>query len=129
VFLFAANVRAPCSTVSTPRAEGSSSTRLVTLRSTSLMFRDAQPATPRLIRNTHGRAGRHVGELFGGIYKDPRIFFAQFAVDPESYLRMYPEIPPHAQEKTAFLGDRASCQSSATAWRKPTASSWATRSR
>ena len=28
---------------------------------------------------------------FGGVYQEPRNFFAQFAVEPEGYLDMYPE--------------------------------------
>src|SRR5918994_4478518 len=28
---------------------------------------------------------------FGGVYQDPKNFFAQFAVDPEAWLVMYPE--------------------------------------
>src|SRR5439155_2003029 len=46
---------------------------------------------------------------FGGIYKDPQNFFAQFAVDPESYLRMYPEIILTPDQKQAFLEDRTGC--------------------
>ena len=34
---------------------------------------------------------------FGGIYKDPKNFFGQFAVEPESYLRMYPGDHPDAR--------------------------------
>ncbi|MCG6964000.1 MAG: ABC transporter permease [Acidobacteria bacterium] len=46
---------------------------------------------------------------FGGVYQDERNFFPQFAIDPESFLKMYPEysVPP-AQWKT-FLGDREGC--------------------
>jgi putative ABC transport system permease protein len=46
---------------------------------------------------------------FGGIYKDPRNFFAQFAIEPESYLRMYPEILLTPDAKKAFLEDRTGC--------------------
>src|SRR5262249_35916787 len=34
---------------------------------------------------------------------------AQFAVEPESYLRIYPEILLTPEERRAFLADRASC--------------------
>jgi putative ABC transport system permease protein len=46
---------------------------------------------------------------FGGIYQDEKNFFPQFAIDPESFLKMYPEysVPP-GQWKT-FLGDREGC--------------------
>lgn len=43
---------------------------------------------------------------FGGIYQDPKNFFAQFAVEPESWMQMYPEyVLPDAQ-KQAWYGDR-----------------------
>ena len=43
---------------------------------------------------------------FGGIYQDPRNFFAQFAVDAESYLRLYPEIVLSDAEREAWLRNR-----------------------
>ena len=43
---------------------------------------------------------------FGGIYQDQRNFFAQFAVDPESYLRLYPEIVLSDDEREAWLRNR-----------------------
>ncbi len=43
---------------------------------------------------------------FGGIYQDPKNFFAQFVIDPEDWLRMYPEFKlPEAQWQD-FLADR-----------------------
>lgn len=38
---------------------------------------------------------------FGGVYQDPANFFAQFAVEPEGYLKMYPEflLPDDAKER------------------------------
>jgi len=40
---------------------------------------------------------------FGGIYKDPKNFFAQMAVLPEQYLRIYPEyVLPEAQKEAWF---------------------------
>jgi putative ABC transport system permease protein len=88
--------------------EGSSSTRIITLRSTSLMF---QMPTSHAdgIRDTPGVQDLTWANWFGGIYKDPRNFFAQFAIEPESYLRMYPEIKLTPDEKKAFLEDRTAC--------------------
>ena len=43
---------------------------------------------------------------FGGIYQDPRNFFAQFAVEPESYLRLYPELELTEEEKQRWLANR-----------------------
>ena len=89
-------------------AEAASSTRIVTIRSTSLMF---QMPTSHLeaIRNTSGVQDVAWASWFGGIYKDPKNFFGQVAIDPESYLRMYPEIVLTPQDKTEFLADRTGC--------------------
>ena len=43
---------------------------------------------------------------FGGIYQEPRNFFANMAVDPESWLRMYPEFAVPDDQKKAWLADR-----------------------
>jgi putative ABC transport system permease protein len=89
-------------------AEGSSSTRIVTQRSTSLIF--SMPTSHgEQIRNTPGVQAVTWANWFGGIYKDPRNFFAQFAIEPESYLRMYPEILLAPDERKAFLDDRTGC--------------------
>jgi putative ABC transport system permease protein len=43
---------------------------------------------------------------FGGKYGDGKRFFAAFAVDPKSYLEMYPEISVPDDQKQAFLRER-----------------------
>jgi putative ABC transport system permease protein len=43
---------------------------------------------------------------FGGIYQDPSNFFAQMAVDPESFLKIYPEFKLPPDQVKAWLGDR-----------------------
>jgi putative ABC transport system permease protein len=89
-------------------AEASSSTRIVTIRSTSLIF--SMPTSHGdAIRATPGVQDITWANWFGGIYKDPNNFFANFAVDPESYLRMYPEVILSPEEKKAFLEDRTGC--------------------
>src|SRR5213593_2970424 len=86
-------------------AEASSSTRIVTIRSTSIIFN--MPRTHGdVIRSTPGVQDLTWANWFGGIYKDPKNFFAQFAIDPESYLRIYPEILLTPDERKAFLDDR-----------------------
>src|SRR5829696_4261009 len=45
---------------------------------------------------------------FGGKYGDGKKFFATFAIEPESYLKMYPEIQIAEEEKQAFLRERSS---------------------
>ena len=89
-------------------AEASSSTRVVTIRSTSMIFN--MPLThAEAIRATAGVEGVTYANWFGGIYKDPKNFFGQFAVDPESYLQMYPEVIVTPEDKKAFLEDRTGC--------------------
>ena len=43
---------------------------------------------------------------FGGIYQNTRNFFAQFAVDPESYLSLYPEFALSDAEREAWFRNR-----------------------
>jgi putative ABC transport system permease protein len=89
-------------------AEAASSTRVVTIRSTSLMFQ--MPISHlETIKNIPGVQDVTYASWFGGIYKDPKNFFGQFAVDPEGYLRMYPEILLTPEERKAFLDDRTGC--------------------
>jgi putative ABC transport system permease protein len=89
-------------------AEGSSSTRIVTLRSTSLMF--SMPTShAEGIKGTPGVQDVTWANWFGGIYKTPQDFFAQFAIEPESYLRMYPEILLTPEERKEFLEERTGC--------------------
>jgi putative ABC transport system permease protein len=45
---------------------------------------------------------------FGGRYQDNKRFFAQFAVNAESYLALYPEIALPEDQKQAFFQDRGS---------------------
>ncbi len=88
--------------------EASSSTRIVTQRATSLFF--SMPTSHgEAIRNTPGVEDVSWANWFGGVYKDPQNFFAQFAVEPESYLRLYPEIQLTPEENKAFLEDRTGC--------------------
>ncbi|HEX3645794.1 MAG TPA: FtsX-like permease family protein [Vicinamibacterales bacterium] len=89
-------------------AEGSSSTRIVTQRSTSLIF--SMPTSHgEQIKSIPGVQDITWANWFGGIYKDPRNFFAQFAIEPESYLRIYPEIQLAPDQRQAFLDDRTGC--------------------
>ena len=43
---------------------------------------------------------------FGGVYQDPSNFFAQMAVDPEPFLKIYPEFKVPPEQLKAWLGDR-----------------------
>jgi putative ABC transport system permease protein len=55
-----------------------------------------------------------VGEVswnnwFGGTFRDPRNFFPRFAVDPETYFKIYDEFQVTPDELGAFLADRKGC--------------------
>jgi putative ABC transport system permease protein len=45
---------------------------------------------------------------FGGIYQDPKNFFPQLAVEPDAYLRLYPEFLLPEAQKQAWLANRTS---------------------
>jgi len=71
-------------------AEASSSTRLITRSATSLTVPLPLAYVERL-RAVDGVVGVSWSNWFGGIYQTERNFFPQFAVDPVSYLALYPE--------------------------------------
>jgi putative ABC transport system permease protein len=85
--------------------EASSASRLVTRNAVSLVF--PLPLSYReKIRQVDGVKMVSYGTWFGGIYIDEKHFFANYAVEPKTYLEMYPEfiIPPG--QMAAFLCDR-----------------------
>jgi len=85
--------------------EQSSATRLVTRNAVSLIF--PLPLSYKdKIRQVEGVSTVSWGNWFGGIYVDEKNFFANFAVEPRSYLELYPEYLFGDSEKTAFLRDR-----------------------
>ena len=58
------------------------------------------------VRATPGVSEVTSATWFGGIYQDPANFFGQFAVEPASYLRMYPEFSVPEDQKKAWFEDR-----------------------
>lgn len=58
------------------------------------------------IETVEGVADITHSNWFNGIYQDPKNFFANFAVEPESFLRIYPEFQLPDDQKKAFLADR-----------------------
>ncbi|HZR23595.1 MAG TPA: ABC transporter permease [Vicinamibacterales bacterium] len=103
VFLFA-SLRAILDGFSAA-SEASSSTRMITIRSTSMIF-NMPTSHVETIRSIPGVRDVAWANWFGGIYKDSNNFFANIAVDAESYLRLYPEIQLTDAERQAFLQDR-----------------------
>ena len=58
------------------------------------------------IQTVPGVADVSHANWFGGIYQDSKNFFANMAVDPESWLRLYPEFILPEDQKKAWLADR-----------------------
>ncbi|ACV34959.1 FtsX-like permease family protein [Accumulibacter sp.] len=85
--------------------EASSSTRLVTRSSISLTFQLPLNYAQR-IRAVEGVRAISWANWFGGVYITERNFFPQFAIDPASYLALYPEYLIADAEKLAFFRDR-----------------------
>ena len=85
--------------------EASSATRLITRNSISLIF-PLPLAYKEKIRQVDGVKNLSFGNWFGGIYIDEKNFFANFAVEPKSYLELYPEYVVAPKEKEAFLEDQ-----------------------
>jgi len=59
------------------------------------------------LRNMEGVADVTHASWFGGIYQDPKNFFPQFPVEPQAYLRLYPELLVPEKQKQAWFADRA----------------------
>jgi putative ABC transport system permease protein len=89
-------------------AEGASNTTLVTRNKTSLVFPLPLSYQAR-IRAVPGVSGVGFANWFQGTYKDPKNFFAQFAISGESYLDIYPDYLLTPDERADFLRDRKGC--------------------
>ena len=84
-------------------------TRLVTRNAVSLTFPLPLSYLER-IAEVEGVTRVTYGNWFGGTLKDrPESFFAQFAVEPESYLHAYPEVVLKPEERDAFFKERTAC--------------------
>ena len=103
LFLFA-SLRTVVTTISASSRFGGAR-RLVALNATGLVF----PLPVSYANRIKAMPGVHSvswANWFGGRYGDGKRFFANFAVDAESYLAMYPEIVIPPAQKQAFLQDR-----------------------
>ena len=85
--------------------EGSSSTRLIVRSNISLTFALPLNYAQRL-RAVDGVQQVSWANWFGGVYITERNFFPQFAVEPASYLALYPEYRIADAQKLAFYRDR-----------------------
>ncbi len=85
--------------------EASSASRLVTRNAVSLVF-PLPLSYEEKIRQVQGVKRASYGTWFGGIYIDEKNFFANYAVEPKTYLAMYPELVIPSDQMAAFLRDR-----------------------
>jgi putative ABC transport system permease protein len=85
--------------------EASSSTRLVTRNAISLVF-TLPLSYEEKIRHVEGVKNVSRANWFGGIYIDEKHFFPNFAVEPETYLALFPEFVLSSSEKATFIRDR-----------------------
>ncbi|HEX9652528.1 MAG TPA: FtsX-like permease family protein, partial [bacterium] len=82
--------------------------RLITRNQVSLGF--PMPLAYReKIMQIPGVTDVSIGQWFGGVYIDAKNFFARFAIEPESFLPLYPEYVLTEKEKEDFLKERNSC--------------------
>ena len=89
-------------------ANASSSTRLISRNAISLIF-SLPIAYQERIRRIEGVSSVSYANWFGGVYVTEKNFFPSFAIEPKSYLALYPEFVLPPDEKQAFLMDRKGC--------------------
>jgi putative ABC transport system permease protein len=86
--------------------ETASANRLITRNAISLVF--PLPTYYReKIRAVDGVKGVSVQNWFGGVWRDERSFFPQFAVEVDTFFPMFPEITFDPQQYQDFLRDRS----------------------
>jgi putative ABC transport system permease protein len=82
--------------------------RLVVIGRTSIIQPLPLPYLDRLKR-VRGVTDAAHATWFGGVYQDPKNFFAQFVIVPEDWRRLYPEFTVPPEQWKAFLADRRGC--------------------
>jgi putative ABC transport system permease protein len=86
-------------------AEASSASRLVTRNAISLIF-SLPLSYHEKIRQIEGVKSVSYANWFGGVYIEEKNFFANLAVEPKTYLQLYPEFVLTPGQQEAFLRDR-----------------------
>ena len=79
--------------------------RLVLLHKVSLIMPLPVSYLPRL-NTTEGVTLATHNTWFGGVYQEPSNFFAQIAVEPEPFMKLYPEYQVPPEQMKAWLADR-----------------------
>lgn len=85
--------------------EGTSANRIIVRNAVSLIFPLPLSYYDK-IRHVTGVRRVSYGSWFGGVYIDEKNFFANFAIEPASYLALYPEFILPQRQKEEFLRDR-----------------------
>lgn len=88
--------------------QASSAARLITRNAISLVM-PLPLAYAARIRQVEGVARVSWGNWFGGIYQSEKNFFPNFAVEPQGYLDLYPEMVLTDGELAAFRRERTAC--------------------
>jgi putative ABC transport system permease protein len=105
LFLFA-SLRTVTTTIQAA-AQFGSARRLVVTNATGIVF-TLPIAYANQLSTVQGVEAVSWANWFGGRYGDGKRFFANFAVEPKSYLDMYPEISLPPDQREAFLQDKSS---------------------
>jgi putative ABC transport system permease protein len=79
--------------------------RLVLIHKVSLIMPLPVSYLPRLNATEGVQMATH-NTWFGGVYQDPANFFAQIAVEPEPFMKLYPEYKVSPEHMKAWLNDR-----------------------
>ncbi len=103
LFLFV-TLRSVLTTLEDSKQVGSES-RMVTRNAISIVF-PLPEAYRQWIQTVPGVSTISWASWFGGVYRDPKDFFATFAVDADTYLDMYPELGIPAEQRQAFGAER-----------------------
>lgn len=80
--------------------------RLMVIHRVSIIQPLPQSYGPK-IRSTPGVTDLTHANWFGGYFQDPSNFMANMAVEPESWLRMFPEFQLPEDQKKAWIANRA----------------------
>jgi putative ABC transport system permease protein len=88
--------------------QASSAARLITRNAISLIMPLPLSSASR-IRQVEGVSRVSWGNWFGGVYQDPKNFFPSFAVEPQGYIELYPEMVLTDAELAAFRRERTAC--------------------
>jgi putative ABC transport system permease protein len=104
LFLFA-SLRSVVTTLNSG-AEVSSASRMVVQNASAIVFTLPQSYAERIKTVPHVQAVTWEN-WFGGKYGDGKKFFAQFAIEPESFIAMYPEMGIAPEAAKEFMRERS----------------------